>query len=316
VAALTLPAADSLVDDIATFVTALEGGSAARAMARRLGATLLGPALNNLGSGIARLVIVPDGPLYRVPFDALELRDGRPALLRYAITLAPSARIAHASWLAPTQARGNRLLAMGDPAYGRTSGLPRLPESRREAQAVASGVPGARVLVGARASEAALTRSDLRDVRVLHLATHAEVEDFGLLRSALALAAGAGEDGRVGVPDIAALDLDADLVVLSGCRTAGGVVVTGEGIQGLVGPFLEAGARAVVATHWAVGDRSIVDLMSRFYSGLRAGLRAGDALRAAKIAAHKAGVSPAVWAAVVLTGDARVRPLARATVSS
>ncbi len=313
ISAHRLPAADSLIEDIATFVAALEGGSPARAAARRLGATLLTPALAALSRAVTRLVIVPDGPFYRVPFDALELADGQPALLRYTISLAPSARIALASWQSPARPRSGTLLALGDPTFDRASGLPRLPGSGREARAIASGSADARVLLGSNASEAALTRMDLRTVRVLHLATHAEVEDFGLLRSALTLAPGNGEDGRVGVADIAGLDLDADLVVLSGCRTAGGVVVTGEGIQGLVAPFLEAGARAVVATQWAMGDRTIVPLISRFYGELRAGQSVSDALRAAKLAARAAGEPPSVWAALMLTGDAQVRPFARTT---
>jgi CHAT domain-containing protein len=115
-------------------------------------------------------------------------------------------------------------------------------------------------------------------------------------------------DGRIGVADIAALRLNTDLVVLSACRTLGGVIVTGEGLQGLTAPVLEAGARAVAATYWAVGDRSIQPLIERFYRGMREGLSAGDALARAKRASFLAGESPNVWAAFSLTGDARVRP--------
>ena len=235
---------------------------------------------------------------------------------RYEISLAPSARIAAASWSSLTPAAGTRVLAFGDPAFSRASGKPRLPASAREARSVISGLPGARALLGERASEAALKQENLRAVRVLHFATHAEVEDFGLLRSALTLAPGPGQDGRVGVEEIAALELDADLVVLSGCRTAGGVVVTGEGVQGLVAPFLEAGARAVVATQWQVGDRAIVPLMTRFYRELRAGRTAGAALRVAKLAARASGEPVSVWASVVLSGDARVRPFARGVTAA
>jgi CHAT domain-containing protein len=86
------------------------------------------------------------------------------------------------------------------------------------------------------------------------------------------------------------------------------VIVTGEGLQGLTAPFLEAGARAVAATYWAVGDRSIQPLIERFYGHLRDGLSAGDALTRAKRESMEAGESPAVWASFSLTGDAGVRP--------
>jgi CHAT domain-containing protein len=110
------------------------------------------------------------------------------------------------------------------------------------------------------------------------------------------------------VEEIAGLTINADLVVLSACRTVGGTVVNGEGIQGLTTSFLEAGARAVVATYWPVRDRSIVPLISSFYQGLSLGLSAGDALRQAKLTSLRAGDSPALWAALTLTGDAGVRP--------
>ncbi|MGH7536669.1 MAG: CHAT domain-containing protein [Gemmatimonadales bacterium] len=79
-------------------------------------------------------------------------------------------------------------------------------------------------------------------------------------RTALALTPGQGEDGFVTPGELAGLRLDADLVVLSACRTAGGVVVDGEGVQGLTAPLLAAGARSVVATSWQVGDQLTVPL--------------------------------------------------------
>lgn len=97
------------------------------------------------------------------------------------------------------------------------------------------------------------------------------------------------------------------LVVLSGCGTLGGMIVTGEGVQGLTAPFLESGARAVVATHWQVGDRAAAAFTRHFYGGLRKGLRVADALRAAKLQALAAGESSAVWAAYSVTGDGSVR---------
>jgi CHAT domain-containing protein len=107
----------------------------------------------------------------------------------------------------------------------------------------------------------------------------------------------------VGVGDLAALDLDADLVVLSACRSARGKVVAGEGIQGLTTSLLQAGARAVVATSWQVGDRAAVPLVDAFYRHLAAGLPAAEALRTAKREAIARGDSPREWAAFALLGD-------------
>jgi CHAT domain-containing protein len=142
---------------------------------------------------------------------------------------------------------------------------------------------------------------------VLHFATHALVDDQAATRTALALAPGDGEDGFLGPADLASLELDADLVVLSACRTAGGVVIKGEGIQGLTAPFLQAGARSVVATQWRIADASAGQLVESFYADMANGHSVGDALRAAKLTAIRRGAPPAEWAAFVVVGDPAVK---------
>ena len=147
---------------------------------------------------------------------------------------------------------------------------------------------------------------------VIHLATHALVDDRALGRTALALAPGKTAGGFVTPGDLSALRLDADMVVLSACRTAGGVVVDGEGMQGLTAPLLQAGARSVVATSWRVGDRSTVRFVEHFYGELARGKPVVEALRAAKLATMKEGATPGVWAAFSVVGDPMVRVPLRA----
>jgi CHAT domain-containing protein len=163
------------------------------------------------------------------------------------------------------------------------------------------------VRLGDAASEAYLRSAPLDSFRVLHFATHALVNEEAVTRTALALAPGDGQDGFLGPADLAALNLQADLVVLSACRTAGGVVLKGEGIQGLTAPLLQAGARVVVATGWRIADQSAGRLVEAFYAGLAAGNSVGDALRAAKLEAIRAGAPPSEWAAFVAVGDPLVR---------
>src|SRR6185436_8040944 len=100
---------------------------------------------------------------------------------------------------------------------------------------------------------------------VLHFATHAVVDDWTSDRTALALAPGQGEDGSLTPAEILGLDLGVDLIVLSGCRTAAGPVVRGEGVQGLTAPLIAAGARAVVATLWPIRDADALRLVRHFY---------------------------------------------------
>jgi len=86
-------------------------------------------------------------------------------------------------------------------------------------------------------------------------------------------------------------------------------------LQGLVGPFLEAGARAVIATYWDVRDDALAGLMHALYARLRTGIAAGTALRLAKLAALRAGAPPSSWAGLAIYGDADVRPLAGLTAA-
>jgi CHAT domain-containing protein len=187
----------------------------------------------------------------------------------------------------------------------------RLPESGREARIAASYGSGSVARLGDEATAAYLKRAPLDSFRVLHLATHALVDERSLLRSAVVLAPSEGNDGLVSPGDLAALPLGADLVVLSACRSAGGVVVDGEGVQGLTAPLLAAGARVVVATAWPIDDHETVVVIEDFYRALSRGATVGSALREAKLAAMRRGVPARDWASFEVIGDATVRiPLA------
>jgi CHAT domain-containing protein len=330
--ARVLVAADSLTGPIARLLALVTRGADISREARALGASLLDPAMTLVGPDVTHLIIVPDGVLHRVPWDALRLDDGRDAVERFAIGLAPSATLAFAlegpgGPVAPR--RDGRVLAFGDPAFAigadsaagtyqaafrAEGGLPRLPGSGEEARAL-TRYAAADLLLGGAASERRLKTAALARYSVLHFATHALVDDRIAVRTALALAPGQGEDGFVTPGELARLHLDADLVVLSGCRTAGGVVVDGEGMQGLTAPLLEAGARSVVATSWRVSDERIVPLVGRSYAALSRGLPVADALREAKLDARTRGAAPAIWSAFTVVGDplatVALRPFAR-----
>jgi CHAT domain-containing protein len=159
------------------------------------------------------------------------------------------------------------------------------------------------LLLGREASEHRLKTASLARYSVLHFATHALVDERVAVHTALALTPGEGDDGFVTPGELGRLRLTADLVVLSACRTAGGVVVDGEGMQGLTAPLLEAGAHSVVATSWRVGDQRVVTLVERLYIGLARGMSVVDALRAAKLEARRDGAPPAAWAAFTVVGD-------------
>lgn len=303
--AATLASMDSLLPSVRRFLAAIESGDDDAPLARSLGSALLASALDSLPPSVRRLVIVPDGALHRVPFDALRLVDGRAVLERFEISLAPSAAVASLlRHRAPAHGRA-RVLAFGDATLD--TSFARLPESGREARIAASYGTGSVVRLRDEATAAYLEHAPLDRFRVLHFATHALVDERSLLRSAVVLAPSAGDDGLLSPGDLAALPLAADLVVLSACRSAGGVVVDGEGIQGLTAPLLAAGARAVVATRWPIEDHETVAVIEDFYRALSRGATVGSALHEAKLAAMHRGVPTRDWASFAVIGDPTVR---------
>jgi CHAT domain-containing protein len=232
--------------------------------------------------------------------------------------VAPSAAIAVALWRKAPRSDPVQLLAFGNPTVAagapvandtvlfRDAGGP-LPGAAREARTVAMYAPLAEVRLGSEATASALATMPLSRYRLVHFATHAYVDEASMSRTALALAPSPGDDGFVRAGALAGLRLNADLVVLSACRSGSGVVVRGEGVRGLTAPLLEAGARTVVATMWRIDDRHTVPFIRDFYDRLADGQPVDQALRGAQLAAMARGDPPRDWAAFAAFGDGTTR---------
>jgi len=315
---------DSMRADIARLLAIIQAGNADTVIAARLGQATLGAVVRRLPAGITNLILLPADALHRVPFAALIVDHARVAE-HFAVHVAPSAAVALSLWSKRPPPGAARMLAFGDarfpindernpPAtraffaeFGSNGGLTALAASATEARDAALRWPHSQALLGANASEANLKRIPLEQYRLVHFATHAQVDERAPGRSAIALAAGGGEDGFVTSADLAGLRLNADLVMLSGCSTALGVLVDGEGILGLTGPLLQAGAHSVVATLWPVSDRASAEFVTRFYGFLASGSTAAEALRLAQLDAIRREQPTRDWAPFVLTGDGFVR---------
>ncbi len=324
VRAYVLAPLDSMRDAIARYTALLENGGDPRPLARQLGDALLASALDGLPATVTTLVIVPDDALWRIPFDALALRNGRWLIERYAVATSPSAGVSVTLWHRALHTGPPTLLAFGDPSFGagdreddttplalrsaaRTASLPRLPGTAREVREVGRFFSNPMIRLRDDASAAYLEHTTLTGYRVIHFATHAVVDDNGTTGAGLALSPGDGLDGFVSDGDLAALHLDADLVVLSACHTAGGMVLGGEGVRGLTAPLLQAGARSIVASEWPVDDAHTVSMVVAFYTALARGLSTADALRDAALRTLRDGAAPREWAAFRLIGDPTVR---------
>lgn len=168
------------------------------------------------------------------------------------------------------------------------------------------------------------SREDLNEFRILHFATHGLVtapQDGCPPRPALLTSFGDdNSDGLLGFSEIFGLRLDADLVILSACDTAGSATVgatleagiTSGGdfaLDGLVRAFVGAGGRTVLASHWPVPDD--FDATTRLISGLfeEDNAETAEALRRSQLELmDDADTShPFYWSAFAVVGDGSVK---------
>jgi CHAT domain-containing protein/tetratricopeptide (TPR) repeat protein len=237
------------------------------------------------------LTIVPQGPLLSVSFAALKNAQGRYLLEDYALHYAPAGAVLQ--FTAPkkrTDARTGPMLVLADPVLPRLTilerPLPRLPGARGEAARIAQLVPAGRLTMLQDSSATELrARESMAGKAVLHFATHAIVKDDDPFASFLALGPSTTSDAGDGLltsQEVYGLDLNADLVVLSACRSAGGRV-TGDGISAFARAFIYAGTASLVASLWDVADEPTNRLLPDFYRAWLAGESKGRALRTAQL---------------------------------
>jgi CHAT domain-containing protein len=315
----------------------LSFGNDARVALRALDGLLIQPIRRLLPpeSG-SLLTIIPHGPLFLLSFAALQNPAGQYLIEHHAIHYVPAGvvlQLAEEHKIASPPV-DDRYLLVADPRTppplpgGKQ--LPPLPGTRNEISQVARLLPASRVTtaVGAEATEDRVRRI-AGDRRVIHFATHGVIRTDDPLESFLALevpAPGAARitgptwqnDGRLTVREIYDIDLNADLVVLSACRTGLGPV-SGDGVAGLARAFLYAGTPSVVATLWDVADEPAALLMPTFYGSLRRTPDKAQALRTAQLRLLKAlragGVKvagtlgpvtlrehPVLWAGFIVVG--------------
>jgi CHAT domain-containing protein/Tfp pilus assembly protein PilF len=202
----------------------------------------------------------------------------------------------------------------GEIGVTRAGTFPRLPFTRREAEAIAALAPagsGFKAL-DFQASRSTALSPELTQYGIVHFATHGLLNTVHPELSGVVLSLvdehGVPQNGFLRLHDIYALSLPAELVFLSACTTGLGREVRGEGVVGLTRGFMHAGASDVVVSLWAVDDEATSELVRRFYEELlRRRLRPPAALRAAQLALSKERRwrSPYFWAPFVLHGEYR-----------
>jgi len=305
---------------------------------------VLAPVEPHLAASARPLTLVPDGPLFQLPFSMLVTApppnrfaygraeyflQQRPTSVELSSALVADASPPVDSLSARTDVAAygvSRFDSLGTlpsslrsllPAYADSARLrlPDLPGVTREIESVRTLFDRTQTALNDRATEAALRRS-LSDARILHLASHAVAHPSSPLRNAFLLNDDRDDPSDDGVLFLHELKTEAariPLVVLSGCSTARGTLWSGEGMQGLQYAFRAMGARSTMSNLWPAADDASVALSRSFYQHLRKGVPKDVALQRAQKAYlqnHPDRRSPFFWASTVLYGSPRPLPAA------
>jgi CHAT domain-containing protein/tetratricopeptide (TPR) repeat protein len=277
------------------------------------------------------LYVSPDGPLWRIPFQALKTATGRYVIEDRSIAYVPSLTVLRGMVVSRARrhiaAKSKAIIAFGDPLF-RSKGIPSigatrtdlqpLPDSAQEVNEIQRLYAGrCAAYVGADAREDRLKR-ECGQYGIIHIASHGLLDDKNPMYSKVVLAdaepaKSSGEDGFLETWEMMSLNLNAELVVLSACKTGRGHIGAGEGVVGMAWALAIAGCPSTVVSQWEVRSDSTRDLMLAFHRALISAsdggssgpVKAGALRQAALQMLKRPGFShPFHWAAFSLIGDA------------
>jgi CHAT domain-containing protein len=234
------------------------------------------------------LIIVPHGPLHYIPFHALY--DGTQYLVDgFTISYAPSASVLR--YCIDRESVPNATpLIVGVPDEN-------APLIEHEVQSLRKLVPDCRTLSGKRATRRAFQR-EAAEADFIHVATHAVFRSDNPMFSSFKVA-----DGWITALDLYSMKCNANLIVLSGCKSGMNQLMGADELLGLTRGFLYSGARSLLLSLWDVNDKSTSRFMTEFYQSWLGGQTKSAALRIAiqKIRAEES--HPYFWAPFLLIGN-------------
>lgn len=291
---------------------------------------------------VQRIQIIPDGPLYYVPFEILQTEDvdedaeQRYRNLPYLLREFPIAYEYSGALLMehePGPAAIENYLGVA-PRYPEMEIPERNGADSLYAQFIFRNVRGTiapleynipeiesvsgKLAGESLAGDAATERNfkeKVKEYDILHLAMHAHTNDLDPDYSWLIFANPrvdptnvTGEDGFLHAYEITNMELKAQLAVLSACNTGAGQFSRGEGVMSLARAFKYAGCPNVVMSLWPANDASTKEIITAFFDNLKAGMNKDEALRQAKLAflqstPNELLTNPFYWSGFVLVGD-------------
>jgi CHAT domain-containing protein len=267
---------------------------------RELSAYLIVPISSELKS-VQNLVIIPNGCLNFIPFQALINETGQYLIDKHNITYSPSASI----YLLNTgkePPKGSRFLgmALGDISVENNVGL---PGTEDELKKIIPLFTDKLTTIGEKSTESYAKRNS-GDFNFIHFATHGIYNYKQPLYSFLLFPPSDNDDGRLNVWEVFEMNLHSKLVTLSACETGLGNLDQGDELIGLSRAFLYAGSSAVIVSLWSVADYPTAILMSNFYKYIR-DHSLEEALTMAQKDVLKQYPQPLYWSPFILIGNGK-----------
>jgi tetratricopeptide (TPR) repeat protein len=273
-------------------------------IAASLYSLLLQPVLKKVND-IKRIIIVPDDELNYLPFEALQDENKKFLVESFSIQYQYSTALLHLE--EDDKIASSETLGIAPFTENVSDSFQKLGHSKQELASLKG-----KILLGTEANKNNFLRL-ANHYSIIHLATHARVDDHAPLQSFIAFYPGkkdSAENFKLYAREIYGLKLDStQLIIMSACETGTGLLVRGEGLMSLSRAFAYAGCPNIITSLWKAEDKTTAFIMERLHYYLEKNFTIDAALQKAKIDLLRSNEidprlkSPNYWAHLVFIGN-------------
>lgn len=300
-----------LMDEVVSFITELNNPVNANPRDLEREGKQLFDVLIPKGTKGENWVVLPDGFLNGLPFEALisyysanpSFKSLNYVLNDHVVQYAPSAYFFAQDQFGKRAAASFLGIA---PVFEHSSTYAYLPKSLEELQTGVKQFAG-KELTGNDATKRYFFK-EAEEYDILHVSTHAGSNSGENNDAWMIFSDAASKDHKLVANELLQLDLPASLVVLNACETGRGTVFQGEGPMSLARGFLDAGSQSTITNLWSVSHASNAVIMKYFYEDLSKNQSPSKALTQAKLSylasseIDDASAHPFYWSSAILVG--------------
>jgi CHAT domain-containing protein len=264
----------------------------------KLYSILIAPVEKDIAS-VSNLVIIPNGSLHFLPFQALTDAKGEYMVQKFNLVYSPSASVYILCKDKKVKAGSKFMgMALADVSVGNNIGL---PGTEDELKKILPLFPENISTFGLKSTES-FAKKNAGDFNFLHFATHGSYNYRQPLYSYLLFPPAEDDDGRLNVFEVLELNINSKLVTLSACETGLGNINQGDELIGLSRAFIFAGSSSVIVSLWSVADYPTSLLMTNFYKYIK-DHSLQEALTLAQRDVIKVFPEPVYWSPFILIGN-------------